>query len=237
MLRESVRLYGVIDTIGHLAAGFWEFLRDTLPARRRLRYGDLDFDFEQRVDTTWSNVGAVTRFREIFSGRGYQASDPGIFTEMMEHVAGDLREFAFIDLGCGKGRALLLARTFGFRRFAGVELLPELLAAARRNVARMPREERARFELIASDARNYAFPPEPTFLYLFDPFPPAVLKQVLTNLARSVQEHPRPVLIGYQNPVSEFVLESMPGFHKLAGTLQWTLYAAGRDGGPGSREE
>lgn len=226
MLRDSIRLYGVLGTGRQLAGGFWEFLRDSLPGRRRLRYGDLDFDFEQRVDTTWSNVSAATRFREIFSGRGYQATDPVIFTEMMEHAGADFGEFTFIDLGCGKGRALLLARSFGFRRFAGVELLPELLAAARRNVDRLPPQERSRFELFASDARDYKFPSEPTFLYLFDPFPAVILKQVLGNLVRSVQERPRPILIGYQNPISELVMSSMPEFRKLAGTRQWALYSA-----------
>ena len=225
LLRESVRRDGVAGTIANLGCGLWDFLRDTLlPSRRRLRFGDLDFDFEQGMDTTWSNVRLGTRFREIFSGRGYQATDPVIFGEMMEGVDADLREFTFLDLGCGKGRALLLARTYPFRRIIGVELLPELSDSARRNISRLPAEEQGRCELLSMDARQYDFRPEATFLYLFDPFPPAVLREVLGNLARSVEQHPRPVLIGYQNPVSEYVLESLPGFRKLGGTQQWALY-------------
>ncbi|MGH9522458.1 MAG: hypothetical protein ACRD3E_07995, partial [Terriglobales bacterium] len=91
LVRDSLRLYGVAGTARRLARGFGEFLRDLLPSRRRLRYGDLDFDFDQKMDTTWSNVSVRTRFREIFSGRGYQATDPGIFAEMMGHVDADLR--------------------------------------------------------------------------------------------------------------------------------------------------
>ena len=224
MLRDSVRLYGVAGTAWRLTRGFGEFLRDFLPSRRRLRYGDLEFDFDQRMDTTWSNVGARTRFREIFSGRGYQATDPIIFAEMMEEVDAELERFVFLDLGCGKGRALLLARKLGFQRIIGVELLPELLEAARKNVARLPAEEQEKFELVAMDARRYVFPREPVFLYLFDPFPPAVLREVLDGLMRSVQEHPRPVLIGYQNPVSEFVVAATAGCNRLGGTQQWALY-------------
>jgi hypothetical protein len=118
----------------------------------------------------------------------------------------------------------LLAGRYGFRRLVGVELLPELLEAGRRNIARLPATEQPRFELVEADARSYEFPSEPTFLYLFDPFPPAVLAEVLANLAHSIREHPRPVLIGYQNPVSEYVLRAMPSLQKLAGTHQWVLY-------------
>ena len=224
LLRDSVRLYGVAGTVRRLARGFSEFLRDLLPSRRRLRYGDLDFDFDEKMDTTWSNVSLRTRFREIFSERGYQATDPVIFAEMMGQVDADLSSFVFVDLGCGKGRALLLAHKFGFRRFVGVELLPELLESARRNIAKLPAEERAAFELLATDARRYEFPAEPIFLYLFDPFPPAVLAEVLAHLIDSVNEHPRRVLIGYQNPVSDSVFAATPGIRKVAATQQWALY-------------
>lgn len=226
LLRDSVRLYGTWGTVRRLAGGFRDFLRDFLPSRRRLRFGDLDFDFERQADTTWSNVPARTRFREIFSGRGYQATDPAIFAEMMASVPGELGGYTFIDLGCGKGRALLLARDYPFRRIVGVELLPELLQAARQNVAHLPGEERSRFELISGDARSFAFPPEPIFLYLFDPFPAPVLSEVVSNLEQSMREQPRAVLIGYQNPVSEHVLASSATFHRIGGTQQWALYEA-----------
>src|SRR5215472_14564615 len=45
-----------------------------------------------------------------------------------------LSGYAFLDLGCGKGRALLLASEFNFREVIGVELNPELAATALRNV-------------------------------------------------------------------------------------------------------
>jgi SAM-dependent methyltransferase len=223
-LRDSRRLYGVLGTIKRLATGGFELLRDSLPSRRRARYGDLDFDWEQRVDTTWSNVSFGTRVREVFVGRGYQPTDPEIFREMMEQVRADLRDYTFIDLGSGKGRALLLAREFPFTRIVGMELLPELHAVAQQNVARLPEGERGHFELLCGDARQFAFPTVPTFVYLFDPFPAPILAEVMTNLERSLAQAPRPVLIGYQNPVSEEVVAASPRFTKLGGTIQWALF-------------
>lgn len=41
----------------------------------------------------------------------------------------------FLDLGSGKGRMVLSAARFPFRRIIGVELSNDLTAIARRNVA------------------------------------------------------------------------------------------------------
>jgi hypothetical protein len=224
LLRDSLRLYGVAETLARIGRGGFELLRDSLPSRRRLRYGDLDYDWDQGVDTTWSNVGFATRVKEVFAGRGYQPTDPVIFREMMEQVAADLRAYTFIDLGSGKGRALLLAREFPFARIVGMELLPELHGIAEQNIGRLAAEERSRFELMSGDARQFVFPIEPIFLYLFDPFPAPILAEVIASLERSLKERPRPALIGYQKPVSEKVIEQSAAFKKVSGTLQWALY-------------
>ena len=222
LLRDSIRTYGVAGTLARLARGACEVVRDSFPARRRLRYGDLDYDWEHRVDTTWANVRLRTRVREIFAGRGYQPTDPGIFREMMAHVSADLGEYTFIDLGSGKGRALLLAAEYPFRRIVGLELLPELHAIAQENVRKS--ESRSRFELLCGDARQFPFPAGASFLYLFDPFPPEILTEVLAALERSLTSNPRAAMIAYQNPVSERVIAASAMFRKLGGTMQWALY-------------
>jgi SAM-dependent methyltransferase len=224
LVRQSVRLHGVLGTMARMARGCFELVRDSMPARRRLRFGDLDFDFEQRADTTWSNVSFATRVREVFAGRGYQPTDPSIFREMMEHVTADLSGYTFVDLGSGKGRALLLARAYPFRKIVGLELLPELHEVAKRNVARLPPGTRQHFELLRGDAREFEFPSGPLFLYLFDPFPPEILAEVIANLERSMARDPRPVIVAYQNPVSEPVIAASGSFRKIGGTLQWAVY-------------
>ena len=40
-----------------LFAAFWEFLRDSTPSRLRSRYGDADYDWDYRVNTTSGGVG------------------------------------------------------------------------------------------------------------------------------------------------------------------------------------
>jgi hypothetical protein len=112
-------------------------------------------------------------------------------------------DYVFIDLGSGKGRALMLASDYPFRRIVGVELSPRLHRIAERNLAiyRSPRQRCKRFELRCMDAGDFEFPLEPTLLYLFQPFPRDVFGRVLERLARSLMNHPRAFRLVYQNPL------------------------------------
>jgi len=225
-LREWFTRRGVLRTSAELVKGAFEIARDHLPWRRRLRYGDIDFDWDYRVDTTGSNLPLCTRFREVLSGRGYQPSDPLTFYEMMAQLVSNFRDFAFVDLGSGKGRALLMASDYPLRRIIGVELLPELHAIAEENVRKYssPRQQCCNFELHCGDARRFQLPPEPLVVFIFDSFPEDILREVIAEVERSVREAPRKVYLAYQNPVSERVVAEFSGVRKIAGTMQYAIF-------------
>lgn len=224
--RESVARRGFARTLASLGASVFELLRDLTPSRRRLRYGDMEFDWDHRVDTTWANVRFATRVREIFAGRAYQPAEPELFRYVLRALNIDHREFTFIDLGSGKGRALLLASEFPFRRIIGVELLPELHAIAQTNASRFssPWQQCHQFDLWCGDARQFTFPAEPLLVFLFDPFPEYVLERVLSNLERSLREQPRAVVVVYLNPISEHVLSNAKWLRRLRGSIQYAVY-------------
>ncbi len=71
---------------------------------------------------------------------GYFAVAPSVFhavmRAMLEQLHLDCHRFCFVDVGSGKGRALLLASDYPFRKIIGVELSPELDRIARANIAR-----------------------------------------------------------------------------------------------------
>ena len=71
---------------------------------------------------------------------GYFAVAPSVFHGVMgslgERLQLDYRRFTFVDVGSGKGRALLLASEYAFQEIIGVELSPELDRIARSNIAR-----------------------------------------------------------------------------------------------------
>jgi SAM-dependent methyltransferase len=176
------------------------------------------FDLEYGTDTS----GLITG-EDLSSGRwndlwntAYYGISPSGFNQMFEALGLDWQRFAFVDMGSGKGRALLLASRFPFRRIIGVEISPELSAAATANIARFsaPWQSCREIEALTSDAAEFEYPAGPFVLFLNEPFLPPVLKRCLKNLTRSVAAEPREVYVVYVNPVFERLLKQVPGLVK-----------------------
>ena len=213
---------GIAGALGEIGADIWEFLRESTPERKRRRYGDVEYDWDHHTDTTSATVSHHGRLLAAISGAPYQPTEPAIFREMIESLQIDLAEFTFIDLGSGKGRTLLMAAEFPFRRIVGVELVRELHEVARKNVAA---GRDTRIDLVCGDARDYEFPPGPILLYLFNPLPSKALEGVIGRLRRSVESSSRPVRVIYHNPLSERVLADSGFLRKVHGTEQFCVYS------------
>jgi SAM-dependent methyltransferase len=235
-----VRYFGWLRSLRELAGAGWIALLELLPSRRKARFGDLDYDWEHSVDTTRSNVGFSTQFFTGSTARPYFATEPWLFEQIMEALAlsiqqsavsqdlahGALRDFTFIDLGSGKGRVLLMAADYPFKRIVGVEFIPELHRAAQENIARFAsdRQQCRQIETLCMDARDFQFPPESLVVYLFNPFSESTFAQVLENLRRSVEQSPRPVYIAYRFTEFGPLLAQAEWLEKIAGTEQWAVY-------------
>ena len=110
-------------------------------------------------------------------------------------------EDVIFDLGCGMGRFLCLMARRRVRKCVGVELLPHLCEAARGNAARL-RGPRAPIEIRCADAAT-ADPSEGTIYYMFNPFGPATMGEVLANIRGTLSGNPRNITIVYYNSVHE----------------------------------
>lgn len=209
-------------------------MRDSLPDRKRQRFGDVDFDWEYRVDTTAANVGWRNRFIGLLHS-SYQPIEADFFRGLLNELNTDFREFTFIDIGSGKGRALLLAAEYPFRRVLGVELLPELNRIAQENIGKFHSPTRRCFlvDSICGDATQFEFPQEPLVVYLFHPLLETGFRKVIANLQRSLQHTPRPVRVIYANPIFDEVVQNCPELEKIGGTHQYSLFC---ERGQGERQ-
>jgi len=220
---------GPLAATGKLTVALWEFTRDSTPERRRQRYGDTDYDWDHRVNTTGAALGWRDRLLGVFHSP-YQPTEADLFREMLdalrEQAHADFRDFTFIDLGSGKGRTLLMASDYPFRRIIGVELLPALHRAALENLGKYRSASQKCFalEAICGDATEFPFPVEPIVLYLFNPFPESGLRRAIANLEQSMRDHPRAVLVLYHNPLLEPVLSASAMFLRIGGTHQYAIY-------------
>jgi predicted RNA methylase len=222
---------GRVAAARRLVTALWEFVRDSTPERLRQRYGDAEYDWEHHVNTTSAAVNWRDRLLGVFHSP-YQPTESDLFHEMLEALRrqshSDLHDFVFIDLGSGKGRTLLMASDYPFRRIVGVELLPALHQAALENLSKYRSESQNCFALesMCADATEFCFPAEPTVLYLFNPFSGAGLRRMIANLEQSLREHSRVVYLLYHNPLLEQVLSESAALRRTGGTHQYSIYAS-----------
>ena len=132
-------------------------------------------------------------------------------------AAGIPPDGTFVDLGCGKGRACMLAAMAGFANVVGVDYSPALVRVAERNLDRFRARTGRRFasRIHTMDAADYAFTRDDTVVYLFNPFDAGVLSAVLTRLRHSLATHPRRVWIVYRNPVWRETIEATGAFARV----------------------
>src|SRR5580692_1163177 len=87
-----------------LLSALWEFVRDSTPERRRQRFGDAEYDWAHRVNTTSAAAGWRNRLLGLFPSP-YQPTEPDLVREMLEAVSQqnrfDFLDFVFFDLGSG----------------------------------------------------------------------------------------------------------------------------------------
>lgn len=167
----------------------------------RRRHIDAEFDRKYAVDT-----GGTLRpspddvVGENWSlGTHYAAVEPAAFAEALNQIPLSHSEFTFMDFGSGKGRCLLLASEFPFKKIIGVEFCPELNRIARQNVLRYPASARRceEIEILDADASTFAIPNEPLLLFLNNPFAAPLMAKVVKNVADSFRRCPRRIAVIY----------------------------------------
>jgi len=222
---EQASEKGAWNATSLLVGNLWTFVRESTPERRRQRYGDMEYDWENHVNTTSGTVGWRARLLGLFHSP-YQPTDPALFREMMASLPIEFDRFTFVDLGSGKGRTLLMASEYPFQKIVGVELLAELHGAAEENI-RLYHSAQQRCRQIASvlaDACEFELPEDPLVLYLFNPLPERAFSEVLERLEKSLLQAPRPVWVVYHNPLLEAALGQSSFLEEAGRTPQYSVY-------------
>jgi SAM-dependent methyltransferase len=125
-----------------------------------------------------------------------------------------IESYTFVDVGCGKGRAVLLASELPFREAIGVELNAGLAATAVRNIEAWSASGRARcpVRIVCQDAAEFVLPEGPCLLYLYNPFAAPVLRRFLERVEATAGERGRVLDVLYQNPEAK---ELFAGYGRL----------------------
>ena len=115
-----------------------------------------------------------------------------------------------LDIGCGKGGAMITMAKYSLARVDGVEVSPALVDTARRHLRRA---NVANSTVFCCDAAEFTDFDAYTLLYLYNPFPAVIMKRVMDNLTLSIRRQPRRMTLIYKNPTCHDLLAAS-GFRK-----------------------
>jgi SAM-dependent methyltransferase len=176
------------------------------------------FDLANGTDT--SGFLPPDRYHSVATSRPYAGSQPGIVRAALAKLPSP-ETFTFIDLGCGKGRPLLVATEFPFRDIVGVELSPALTEIARSNALilrkRYPNRTPVRIE--TADASTYNFPSGNLAIFLYDPFGQDIISKIATRLETALAAEKRTIYVIYYNPIHGACFDASPALTRYFAAL------------------
>jgi len=207
----SSKLGRLLDDVGKLAAavrdkGFThgvKFAWAAILSRLHLRV-DARFDAKYGVDTFGAipldNLSVASQNKRF--AESYSPSHTLAIKRVLARLPIDHRDFDFVDFGSGKGKVVLMAAMYPYRRVVGVEFALELHDTACENIEAFPAKERKAKEVqsIIMDAATFAIPPDNCVFYFYDPFGTAVLSKIVDKMAASHEKHRQKIYVIYYEP-------------------------------------
>jgi len=167
---------------------------------RELHYRASNHYYEWRlgVDTLGyieaGDLGYTSRELHDYAAVGYRT-----LYSILETVPIAKSASTFLDYGVGKGRVVVVAATFPFRRVIGIELSALLLEAAKDNVKKMRHRRAVAVDLYQADAAQYVVPGDVNIIHFFNPFRGEVLQDAVNHIRQSWEQYPRDIYILYMN--------------------------------------
>jgi hypothetical protein len=176
------------------------------------------FDQKYNVDTdTWVSLGDLEIDSPNYAyGQQYAPVNESLFRDAMNQLVIDHSRFTFIDLGSGKGKALLLASAFPFRKIIGVEFSSDLHRVALKNLEACTTPLSCRdIVSIHQDATTFVFPNDPLVILIFNPFIGKTMDEVLDNIESSARAVPREIFVIYMKPIMADAFRRRPVLQEI----------------------
>ncbi len=179
----------------------WDALGAKALALERRLQGGLQRSFERRLGIETARNVDLRDLGIAQAGRIFYVAAPAIAfraaLRRLRPVASDV----FVDLGSGKGQAVIVAAMSPLGKVIGVELSEDLTSIARANVeSARPRLRCPDIELISADALEWPVPDDLSVVYMYSPFIGDLLTTVLERLFASFDARPRPLFVIYGYP-------------------------------------
>ena len=110
----------------------------------------------------------------------------------------------FLDIGCGKGRAMCVAASFRLRKITGVEFSTELYISAKENLKKIGvKYPDLVYEVYNNDAFYFEIENDVDCIFMFNPFDETIMSGVLENIEMSLEKNSRKITVVYINPLEK----------------------------------
>ena len=131
---------------------------------------------------------------------GYSAINHDFFREIMQSIPEPLDSYTFVDVGSGKGAAVLMASEFPYKHLVGVELNAELVHDARDNVEKFNTRTGKHIapEWSVGDFFQWKPPQQPCVFFFNNPFPATLTLLALERLEKMLSEHQYPTILVFR---------------------------------------
>ena len=198
---SSVRRSGIRQSIRSLRVHLSRELRKYREGAFDRRYGTAT---HQRIDL--SELPSLDgKLQPAHAEWSYEAIDDKRFRRLIRKVPADPAGLNFIDVGSGKGRAVMLAAQYPFRRVIGVEFAAELYELAKKNTEIFAAKVSplAPIELVLADFLGYTPPPHDAIFFLKNPFPHRIARDVIARIEELAKATMGEAFIVYTEPPDE----------------------------------
>lgn len=169
--------------------------------RKILTCGDLLFDIRYGVNTCGETSILDLDIDNSLksSSSSYEPSPVKVIRKMLEMLSINHPEFTFIDFGSGKGRVLLLASEYPYKRTIGVELSRSLHKTTQDNIRRWKSPSQKCFDIESRNmnAIEFELPVEPLVLFFFTPFWGPVFAKIVNKIRIHLKNNKVPIYILY----------------------------------------
>ena len=205
---------------------FWYFASNWNPVlaafllKHEIR-GEKKYGIDTSSPVELSNL--TIRNGDISHSSRYEAVNYFILESLLSKLRSISGETSFSDLGCGKGRAMVVAAHYGFTKIRGVDFAEEVCSIADQHMQKASRLfPQIQYEVYCQNVLDYIIQPDESVFFLFNPFSEEIISAFLEKVNRSTEEFPRTVYFLYASPrhvETFFEFEYEPVYRKRK--LKW----------------
>lgn len=155
----------------------------------------------------------------------YDATTPMLFAQIMKAAKSINLPHSFFDMGCGKGRVLIMAAEHGFHDITGVEFDQALAKVASQNVASYLDKKKKQVNIAVAycDAAAFSFPDKNAVIFFYNPFAESVMATTLQNIRNSAVINRERYLI-YHTAFFDNLVGNPAEYVLLAKTDTYSIY-------------